>query len=306
MSDTRHTALEGLARTVHRVSVLLAGGVPPPRVWSYFDDGTARRVGAIAARGGDVSAALLAEAPASGAAASAAAASGWRGLAAAWAVATESGAPLAAALREFAASLRGLAETERQVRTALAGPLATSRIVLVLPVIGVLFGAVLGFDTLRVLFATVPGWACLAVGAGLLLAAWAWMRRLVRSARVADATSGLRLELVAIAVSGGGALGVAVERVDAAMRRCGLPAIDAERVGEVLELSSRAGVPAADLLRVEAAEERRAAAAEAERRAAKLGVTLMLPLGLCVLPSFIVIGVVPLLIAVVSSTVGAV
>jgi tight adherence protein B len=31
----------------------------------------------------------------------------------------------------------------------------------------------------------------------------------------------------------------------------------------------------------------------------------MLPLGLCILPAFIVLGVVPLLIAVVSSTVGS-
>jgi tight adherence protein B len=40
-----------------------------------------------------------------------------------------------------------------------------------------------------------------------------------------------------------------------------------------------------------------------ERKAATLAVTLMLPLGLCILPAFMVLGVAPLLIAVISSTV---
>ncbi|MDM4763598.1 type II secretion system F family protein [Galbitalea sp. SE-J8] len=293
------TALDDLARTVHRLSVLLAAGVPPAAAWRHLDGPAAASVAPVAARGGDVSAALTGLPGADAASVSA-----LRGLAAAWSVALDSGAPLAGALRQFAAALRGLAQTERQVRTALAGPIATARIVLVLPAIGVLFGVVLGFDTLGVLVGSPLGWACLAIGLGLLVAAWAWMRALVRRARPADATPGLRCELVAIAVSGGGALSAAVARVDAALERVGI-ADDASVVGDVLALSERAGVPAAELLRAEAEEARRSAGAEAERRAAALGVTLMLPLGLCVLPAFIALGVVPLLAAVISSTVGS-
>ncbi|MEQ1735248.1 MAG: type II secretion system F family protein, partial [Rhodoglobus sp.] len=73
----------------------------------------------------------------------------------------------------------------------------------------------------------------------------------------------------------------------------------------VLELSRRAGVPAGELLRSEADEVRRAARFEAQEKAARLGVRLMLPLGLCILPAFMALGVVPLLITVVSSTVGS-
>ena len=62
-------------------------------------------------------------------------------------------------------------------------------------------------------------------------------------------------------------------------------------------------MPAAELLRSEARESRRRAAAMAERRAAILAVRLMLPLGACILPAFMVLGVIPLLVAVVSSTV---
>lgn len=56
--------------------------------------------------------------------------------------------------------------------------------------------------------------------------------------------------------------------------------------------------------RGEVKERRWAARADAQERAAALSVRLMLPLGLCVLPAFMALGVLPLLIAVVSSTVG--
>jgi len=74
-------------------------------------------------------------------------------------------------------------------------------------------------------------------------------------------------------------------------------------VDAVLDLSLRAGVPAAELLRSEAEEARRTARAEVQERASTLAVQLMLPLGLCVLPAFMVLGVVPLLVTVITSTV---
>ena len=86
------------------------------------------------------------------------------------------------------------------------------------------------------------------------------------------------------------------------VERCGIEAEDRSGAGatiaEVLALSSRAGVPAAALLRSEAEEARRDARSEGERKAATLSVTLMLPLGLCILPAFMLLGVAPLLISV--------
>jgi tight adherence protein B len=45
-----------------------------------------------------------------------------------------------------------------------------------------------------------------------------------------------------------------------------------------------------------------AARTAARRTAERLGVRLMLPLGACVLPAFLLIGVVPILLGIVSST----
>ena len=85
-------------------------------------------------------------------------------LAAAWTVAAESGAPLAASLRDLAAVLRDEAQLRREVGAALAGPAASARLVMALPVIAVVFGATLGFDTFGVLFGNPLGLVCLVVG----------------------------------------------------------------------------------------------------------------------------------------------
>ncbi|MDQ1572322.1 MAG: tight adherence protein, partial [Actinomycetota bacterium] len=176
-------------------------------------------------------------------------------------------------------------------------------LVVALPPVGMLFGLVLGFNTIGTLFTTPIGWACLVIGTALLLGAALWNRKLVRSAQPRNLTPGIEFDLTAIAVAGGGALDRARASVDRAMRRFGI-----ERVAEddgvlaVLELSRRAGVPAADLLRSEADERRRVARAEVQRRAQELAIRLMLPLGVCVLPAFMILGVIPLLVTVVAST----
>jgi tight adherence protein B len=227
----------------------------------------------------------------------------WRGLSAAWFVATEAGAPLAPSLRDFAISLRALANAEREIDVALAAPIATARMVMVLPVVAVLFGLVLGFNTIETLATTPVGWGCLAVAAALMLIARAWNRRLLRSAQPKQLTPGLRFELMAIGVAGGGSLDRARATVAAALDLSLLDAGEEDGVEAVLDLSRRAGVPAAELLRSEAEESRRTARADAEKRAAVLAVRLMLPLGLCILPAFMALGVVPLVVSVIASTV---
>ena len=292
-----------LARTaavVQRLAVLLAAGVAPAAAWGYLREGDLpERIAARVHTGADIPESIRDEAatlPASDALP-------WRGLAAAWCVATDAGAPLAPTLRQFAKSIRDLAQSQREITIALAAPVATARLVVALPPVGMLFGLVLGFNTIGTLFTTPIGWACLVIGTALLLAAAIWNRKLVRSAQPRDLTPGIEFDLTAIAVAGGGALDRARASVDQAMRRFGI-----ERVAEddgvlaVLELSRRAGVPAADLLRSEADERRRVARAEVQRRAQELAIRLMLPLGVCVLPAFMILGVIPLLVTVVAST----
>ena len=294
-------ALAAVAGVTHRLAVLLKAGVPPASAWAY-----------VAEDAPGVAAAVVAGNPArvvdsiTSAAADLPVLEGdaWRGLAAAWSVATDAGAPLASSLRDYASSMRDLAQVQRDVAVALAGPVATARVVMALPLVGLLFGAALGFDTFGVLFGTPIGIVCLVTSALLVGVALWWNRRLVASAQPREATPGLHCELMAIAVSGGGSTERARATVSAALARCGITGEDSQ-VDAVLALSSRAGVPAAELLRSEGDEQRREARASAQERAAGLAVRLMLPLGLCVLPAFIAVGVVPLVMSVISSTIGS-
>ncbi|MBT1001335.1 type II secretion system F family protein [Paenarthrobacter sp. DKR-5] len=66
---------------------------------------------------------------------------------------------------------------------------------------------------------------------------------------------------------------------------------------DALGFAAATGAPSASLLYSEAARVRRRRQREAERRAAALGVQLVLPLGLCALPAFICLGVVPVLLS---------
>lgn len=66
---------------------------------------------------------------------------------------------------------------------------------------------------------------------------------------------------------------------------------------QALGFAALTGAPSAAILYAQAARMRREGFRSAEKRAAALGVKLVVPLGLCSLPGFICLGVVPVLLA---------
>lgn len=72
---------------------------------------------------------------------------------------------------------------------------------------------------------------------------------------------------------------------------------DLQEVAGELRFAYVTSAPTAALLRSTAASLRRNRKRRAEQRAAELGTRLVLPLGLCQLPSFICLGVIPLVLA---------
>ncbi|GGI47539.1 tight adherence protein B [Agromyces flavus] len=308
--------VDRVAAATERLAALLTAGLAPAAAWRNVDlrpddGGTARdhadlddervvAAAAAAAGEGDSVADAMARARASHAAASPA----WSILAAAWAVADAAGAPLAACLGALAGALRSEAQLRREAAAALAGPAASAKLVAALPVIAVVFGAVLGFDTIGVLFGNPVGLGCLVVGSGLLWVGTRWSRAMVARAAASRPSSGIELELLAMALTSGTSLPRA-EAIVAQALRTHLPELAASAsAAPVLRLAERAGAPVADLLRAEANRRRGAAQAAGAVRAAALGVRLMIPLGCCVLPAFVLLGVAPLLISVVTGTLG--
>lgn len=144
-------------------------------------------------------------------------------------------------------------------------------------------------------------------------------------------TDGLRdtammLELVAAMLDAGSGVGRSLELVAAAASpayRLSLqPVVSALAIGadwgtawrssqahlpEILEMrdalgfAALTGAPSSAILYAQAARIRRERFRAAEKRAASLGVKLVIPLGLCSLPAFICLGVVPVLLALVPS-----
>lgn len=264
----------GAARLLDRVATLVAAGVPPSRAW------------ALAAAAGPP----VVAGPA------------WEDVRAVTTVATRTGAPVAPTLRALAAALRRAAAGDRAVRVALAGPRTSANVVLALPVLGLLLGSLWGIDTIGVLTGTPIGWAC-CTGAALFVGVGrAWSARLVRAATPTGRIPGVLLDAWAVALSGGGSWSGAGDAVRAALPYAD-DTTERRRLGEVLDLARRAGVPAAALLRSAAEDLRDDVASESLAVAERLAVRLVLPLGTCVLPAFVLVGVVPVVVGILSSTV---
>jgi tight adherence protein B len=281
-----------VAETVLRLAVLLQAGVAPARAWVHLaeaGDAAAARIVGASSRGVPLGDAITAAGEGLGSA------RGWGEVASAWRIATTVGAPLAESLRGLAAALRDADEAADEVRVALAEPAGTARLMGWLPLVAVALGGALGFDTFGVLLSHPIGLACLGAGVALIVAAQRWTALLVRRARAGSGVAGHHAELLAIALSGG----VSIDRAKALVG----PA-DSETdasTSAVLSLSRSAGVPAVELLRASAALARHRARVDGRLRAARLSSRLLLPLGVCTLPAFLLLGVAPMVLSVMST-----
>jgi len=278
------------ATSVQTLAVLLQAGAVPVAAWRHLasiGDIHAESIVSRVEAGAPLVTAIEAEG------------GSWQDLAAAWEVATIVGAPLAEVLRMIAETLRDAASAADDVRIAMAEPAGTARLLLWMPFAGLLLGFALGFDTVGVIIGTPAGAGCVVTGLLLVLAARLWTARLLRRARPQPGTPGMRAELMAVALSGGASIPRALRLVEeSSASRLG----DDARIRSVLDLSRSAGVPAGELLRASAGQERHASRVDGRMRAAKLSTRLLIPLGVCTLPAFLLLGVAPLLLSVLIST----
>lgn len=284
------TAAEAAAVSVRTLAVLLQAGAGPLTAWRHLADSGDVHAQRIVARCDDGTPLVLAIEAEEGA---------WRDVAAAWDVATTVGAPLADVLRSLAETMRDAASAADDVRIALAEPAGTARLLLWMPLAGLLLGFALGFDTLGVLIGNPLGTVCLVAGLVLVLCARLWTRRLLRRAQPDPGSPGMHAELVAVGLAGGASIPRSLRIVEDGPAR---DRLETARTTAVLELSRAAGVPAGELLRAAAAQDRHDARVRGRMRAARLSSQLLIPLGVCTLPAFLLLGVAPLILSVLSST----
>jgi hypothetical protein len=75
------------------------------------------------------------------------------------------------------------------------------------------------------------------------------------------------------------------------------PALVVPRLAEALDLALATGAGPVALIRAAAQEERRARAIRGVQSARRLGVLVLLPTGLCLLPAFLLLTIVPLAVS---------
>lgn len=286
---------EETSAILSRCVALLRGGVAPDRVWEAIAQ---ESVGAVpdeiaaTVRAGGRVATALADRPEQA----------WKVTAVAWSLAEANGAPFAAALERIAAALRELERLGERRAVLLSGPQATIRMVTALPPLALLLSAALGFNPLPVLV-TGPGIVLLFLGIVLLVAGARWANLMHRRVEQADRVGGIELELTWVALGGGAPPEDACRRVVNAVDAVGAAWVKFERfcggamLRTTIATAAATGVALRPLLLEEAASARALAHAELERDAERLGVRVLIPLGMCALPAFVALGVAPVLIA---------
>ena len=204
-------------------------------------------------------------------------------------------------------------------RVARAGPTMTARLLATLPLLGFLGSWLVGFNPLVVVTDAAIGSLSAVVGFGLWVLGVVWARRIIARA---ERETRERVEpivtvtLLAASIRAGCAVSRAFEAVGLACDEDDL--VRVARVlrlgGEVEEIEgeARASV-AADIVRalrptwsmgaspmtalgILARHMRRQRSAMARAEAGRLAVRLVLPLGLCLLPAFVCLAIVPVVI----------
>lgn len=217
----------------------------------------------------------------------------------------ESGASLRTTLQGFSIAIEDAAENSRQARAQLAGPQAATRLVMALPIVAVLGGVVAGYDPVSFLLGQPLGWAMLVLAALLMWIAHRWSQRLVNRVHRTSWAVGMPAVAMAAALASGNSLAAALawaQNIATGFLEPREAEIEIEGVREYERLATETGVALAELLHASARYLRAQSVVASKADIDKLGITLLIPLGVCVLPAFIAVGIIPLVVSVISST----
>ena len=248
------------------------------------------------------------------------------------------GAPLATSLERAAEHAEERIDALLGRQSALAAPRATGRILSWLPLLGLGLGVLMGSDPVGVLTGSILGALTGLLGLGLAFAGRRWTAALVHRAEVESAASNgaeqtsnmppvdtaLVLELLAAQLRAGlaplAALGTLAEALNSRALHTVCQRLQmgsgwgsawsgsaAGTFGELRDALAPAytgGAPSTALLLSLADAHRLSERRAAERAAGKLSVALVVPLGLCSLPAFICLGIMPILISLLPTLTG--
>ncbi|MDO5635481.1 MAG: secretion system protein F [Micrococcus sp.] len=243
------------------------------------------------------------------------------------ALSAQTGVAAGAAVESLAHALDAHRDAQAAADGALAGPRASVRLLRWLPLGGLGLAWLLGAGP-ATLLGSLWGWLTLSAGLMFAMAGQVWTRRLIERARPSGATleAAVLLDLLSGLVRGGrgelaalgdlsavtpGARGLAAVVLRLQWGSAWSAAWSAVADREALVCLSRhlrplfrTGVAGGATLAVAAAAVRSQARRASDQAAEELAVKLVVPVGLCHLPAFVCVGVVPLMVAILSGPAG--
>lgn len=221
-----------------------------------------------------------------------------------WGLSAKLGGPILLALNRIANVFDQQQRNQREVQLAFSGPQATAKLVMWLPVLALLLGQAVGMNPIGAIFHSVLGALSVSLGVGLMVAGRQWTRRLLARALPVSRDPGAFLDCVLIGLQAGLPLSAAQNQAAQAYELAfeAPPEIqNFERLDNVAELSRSTGAAVGEILIAEADRFRDQQRYEVATRISKLGVQLMIPLGVAVLPAFILLSIVPIAISLLSN-----
>lgn len=213
-------------------------------------------------------------------------------------VALDSGSKVAGEIDVVADLCYQRARSVERIQVAHAGPRASARLIIWLPVITLLLAQLSGLDLLTAIRSRPV--LLISQGLGILLLIFARLlsSKLIKSALPKDSYLGYYLMGVALETAGGSNLNQAQQTAYDTYQRVfdEVPSkVEVKAMAEIANLVELTGARVGDLLRAHALNLQQEVMVANEIQIERLGVKLMLPLGLAVLPAFICLAVVPLM-----------
>lgn len=220
--------------------------------------------------------------------------------------ATQVGAAPAQSMHAVANAMTEAAETVRLAQAYNAGPRSAKRIMMALPLFSLLGALILGQDVVRVLGGSMLGWFLIASAAVLMWIAHVWSNKMIDQALNFSWFQGMSAECCAMYVVAGLPLKTALTKADDFTHSfvSAHPEYldDRKELVALVDLAHREGIPVAGLMRAHAQQQRSMAQQQLRFRVERLSVQLVIPLGVCILPAFIAVGIIPIVISMLSST----
>lgn len=222
-----------------------------------------------------------------------------------WRLATSLGGPIVLALNRITEVFDRTQRNQQEVQLAFAGPQSTAKLVMWLPVLALVLSQLVGMNPLGAIVGSPLGALSVSVGAGLMVAGRWWTKRLLARALpnsddAAAIDRGAYLDCVLIGLQAGLPLSQARQSADLEFES-GFQAKPLTENFEALdaasELSRTTGAALTQILLSNADAFREKQRFEIASRISKLGVQLMIPLGLAVLPAFVLLAIVPIAVS---------